>query len=104
MLVEKGADVNAVGENGWTPLHGAAYSGADEIVQFLVDSGATLDLIDGYLQTPWSIAEGIIGAGFVAFSKKPSGPHPSTAKLLLELGSDPKVVPKLPKKYKQLYP
>ena len=103
MLVKEGADVNAVGENGWTPLHGAAYSGADEIVQFLVDSGATLDLIDVYLQTPWSIAEGIIGAGFVAFSKKPSGPHPSTAKLLLELGSDPRVVPKLPKKYKQIY-
>ena len=103
LLVEKGADVNAVGENDWTPLHGAAYSGSDGIVQFLVDSGATLDLIDGYLQTPWSIAEGIIGAGFVAFSKKPSGPHPSTAKLLLELGSDPTVVPKLPAKYRRLY-
>ncbi len=103
MLVKEGADVNAVGENGWTPLHGAAYSGADEIVQFLVDNGATLDLIDVYLQTPWSIAEGIIGAGFVAFSKKPSGPHPSTAKLLLELGSDPMVVPKLPTKYRRLY-
>ena len=103
LLVEKGADVNAVGENDWTPLHGAAYSGSDGIVQFLVDSGATLDLIDGYLQTPWSIAEGIIGAGFVAFSKKPSGPHPSTAKLLLELGSDPMVVPKLPAKYTRLY-
>ena len=102
LLVEKGADVNALGENNWTPLHGAAYSGSDEIVQFLVDSGATLDLIDGYLQTPWSIAEGIIGAGFVAFSKKPSGPHPSTAKLLLELGSDPTVVPELPAKYRRL--
>jgi len=102
LLVEKGADVNAVGENDWTPLHGAAYSGSDEIVQFLVDSGATLDLIDTYLQTPWSIAEGIIGAGFVAFSKKPSGPHPSTAKLLLELGSDPMVVPELPGKYRRL--
>ena len=102
LLVEKGADVNAVGENGWTPLHGAAYVGADGIVQFLVDSGATLDVIDTFLQTPWSIAEGIIGAGIVNFNKKPSGPHPSTAKLLLELGSDPMVVPELPAKYRQL--
>ena len=45
-------------------------------VQFLVDSGATLDVIDAFLQTPWSIAEGIIGAGIVNFNKKPSGPHP----------------------------
>jgi ankyrin repeat protein len=102
LLVEKGADINAVGENGWTALHGAAYSGSDEIVQFLVDSGATLDVIDDFLQTPWSVAEGIIGAGIVNFNKKPSGPHPSTAKLLLELGSDPMVVPELPAKYKGL--
>ncbi len=54
LLVEKGADVNAVVENGWTPLHGAAYSGSDGIVQFLVDSGATLDVINAFLQTPWS--------------------------------------------------
>ncbi|MEE8350105.1 MAG: ankyrin repeat domain-containing protein [Acidobacteriota bacterium] len=101
LLVEKGADVNAVGENGWTALHGAAYIGADEVVRFLVESGATLDLIDVFLQTPWSIAEGIIGAGIINFNKKPSGPHPSTANLLLELGSDPTVVPELPEKYRE---
>jgi ankyrin repeat protein len=102
LLVAEGADVNTVGENGWTALHGAAYSGSDGIVQFLVDSGATLDVIDDFLQTPWSVAEGIIGAGIINFNKKPSGPHPSTAKLLLELGSDPMVVPELPAKYRRL--
>ena len=86
LLVEEGADVNTVGENGWTALHGAAYVGAVDILQFLVDSGATLDLIDVFLQTPWSIAEGIIGEGIINFNKKPSGPHPSAAKLPLELG------------------
>ena len=84
------------------PTARAAYVGADEFVQFLVDSGATLDVIDVFLQTPWSIAEGIIGAGIVNFNKKPSGPHPSTAQLLLELGSDPTVVPELPAKYRRL--
>ena len=53
LLVEKGADVNTVGENGWTALHGAAYIGAEAILQFLVDSGAKLDVIDVFLQTPW---------------------------------------------------
>ncbi|MEE9163144.1 MAG: ankyrin repeat domain-containing protein [Candidatus Neomarinimicrobiota bacterium] len=102
LLVEEGADVNTVGENGWTALHGAAYIGANEIIRFLVDSGARLDPIDVFLQTPWSIAEGIIGAGIINFNKKPSGPHPSAAKLLLELGSDPMAVPELPEKYRQM--
>jgi ankyrin repeat protein len=102
LLVEEGADVNTVGENGWTALHGAAYIGAEAILQFLVDKGARLDVLDVFLQTPWSIAEGIIGAGIINFNKKPSGPHPSAAQLLLELGSDPMVVPELPKKYRQI--
>jgi len=59
-------------------------------------------VIDGFQQTPWSIAEGIIGAGIVNFNKKAFGPHPSTAKLLLELGADPMVVPELPENYRQL--
>jgi len=102
LLVEEGADVNFVGEKGWTALHGAAYVGADGMVQFLVDSGARLDVIDVFLQTPWSIAEGITGAASKGVAEQPSGPHPSTAKLLLELGSDPRVVPELPAKYRQL--
>ncbi|MEE2822053.1 MAG: ankyrin repeat domain-containing protein [Acidobacteriota bacterium] len=99
-LVQEGANVNAIGENGWTALHGAAYIGADETIRFLVDSNAKLDIVDVFLQTPWSIAEGIIGAGIVNFNKKPSGPHPSASRLLLELGSDPMAVPELPKKYR----
>ncbi len=102
LLVEKGADVDAVGENGWTALHGAAYIGSDGIVQLLVDSGATRDVLDDFEQTPWSIAEGLIGASLVFFSYKPEGIHASTAKLFLELGSDPMVVPELPEKYSPL--
>jgi uncharacterized protein len=89
MLVELGANVNAVGENGWTALHGSAYIGADAIAQFLVEKGAKMDVKDVFGQTPYSIASGQIGAGIVEFQKKPFGPHPSTANLLRKLGADP---------------
>ena len=102
LLVDEGADVNDVGENGWTALHGAAYIGSDGIVQLLVDSGARIDVIDDFEQTPWSIAEGLIGASLVFFSFKAEGIHPSTARLLLELGADPMIVPELPEQYSQL--
>ena len=102
LLIDEGAEVNAVGENGWTALHGAAYIGSDGIVQLLADSGARLDVIDDFEQTPWSIAEGLIGASLVFFSFKAEGVHASTARLLLELGADPLVVPELPEPYSQL--
>jgi ankyrin repeat protein len=89
MLVELGADVNAVDDYGWTALHGAAYTGADATVQFLVDKGAKLDIKDMFGQTPYSIAAGQIGAFIADFQKKPFGPHPSTMNLLRKLGADP---------------
>jgi ankyrin repeat protein len=89
ILVDLGADVNAVGENGWTALHGAAYTGADDMTRFLVEKGARMDVKDIFGQTPFSIAAGQIGAHIVEFQKKPFGPHPSTANLLRTLGADP---------------
>ena len=83
------AVVNAVDDYGWTALHGAAYTGADDTVQFLVDRGAKLNVKDMYGQTPYSIAAGQIGAFIVDFQKKPFGPHPSTMNLLRKLGADP---------------
>ena len=91
MLIEGGADVKAVGEHGWTALHGAAYNGADEIAQLLLENGAELDVLDEFQQTPWSIAEGLIGAGINNFELKAFGPHPDTAKVLLESGADPSI-------------
>ncbi len=87
LAAELGADVNAVGENGYTALHGAAYVGAESIIQFLVEKGAKLDVKDEFEQTPLSISQGIISPGIVDFSKKPFGPHEGAAKLLLRLGA-----------------
>ncbi len=89
ILLQLGADVNAVGENGYTALHGAAYVGADAITQLLVAKGAQLDVEDIWGQTPLMLAEGIIGPLLLDFTKKSNGPHPSTAKLLRQLGASP---------------
>jgi ankyrin repeat protein len=56
-----GGDVNAVDENGFTPMHGAATRGANTIVQLLHDRGARLDAKskeDGW--TPWTMANGVM--------------------------------------------
>jgi len=46
VAVELGNDVNAVNHAGQTALHGAAVNGADEIVQFLIDKGAEVNVWD----------------------------------------------------------
>jgi ankyrin repeat protein len=47
MLVYLGLDVNAANRDGRTPLMGAALKGRNDVVQFLVDHGASLDQRDG---------------------------------------------------------
>lgn len=60
-------NVNAVDDNGWTALHGAAKRGANDIVQFLADRGFTaFDLktkAEGW--TALRIADGIFVGGTV---------------------------------------
>jgi uncharacterized protein len=87
ILIELKADVQAVTNDGQTALHAAAYNGADSIIRFLVDEGARIDAVDTYGQTPLSIAEMVIPPGLVDLAKKPLAVHPSSAKLLRELGS-----------------
>jgi uncharacterized protein len=90
LLVERGADVNATGEHGWTPLHGAAYKGMDAVVQLLVDHGARLEVFDEYGQTPLSIANAVITVGSKdAYYQSSRVVRKSTADLLLKLGARP---------------
>jgi ankyrin repeat protein len=57
LLVEElKADVNAVNDRGETALHGAVCRGADSVVQYLVDSGAKLDVKDVEGMTPLDVA------------------------------------------------
>jgi ankyrin repeat protein len=88
VAAELGIDVNAVGESGWTALHGAAYTGADAIIRFLVAKGAALGVKDAFGQTPLSIAEAVITTGLKEIAEvRPRKYRDSTVALLEKLGA-----------------
>jgi ankyrin repeat protein len=58
VLVEAGANVNAVNEADFTALHGAAFRGLNEIIQYLVEHGADINARDFRGRTPYRLAEG----------------------------------------------
>lgn len=86
VAVELGADIHAANEDGQTAMHMAAFTGADGVVQFLVDHGATVDVQDKRGETPWTMAAGL---STVLRYRGQYGNHESTAKLLLKLGARP---------------
>jgi ankyrin repeat protein len=89
LAVELGADVNAANEIGDTALHGAAYMGANDIIQFLVEKGAKVNVANKYGQTPLNIAEYVIPPQLTDRFLRPYSVHPSTVELLLKLGAAP---------------
>ena len=83
LLLELGADINAVNANGETALHGAAYrEHGTDLVQFLADKGAKLNVKTKRGWTPLVIAEGVMTAAFVIRA-------PETVELLRKLGAEP---------------
>ncbi len=79
ICLEHGADVNAVNSMGVTAIMGAANRGSDEIIKFLVEKGARLDVKDVTGRTPVTWAEGVFLASVGAERK------PSTVELLQKL-------------------
>jgi hypothetical protein len=89
-LVERGSDVNAAGQFGWTALHAAAYQGLNDVVAYLAGKGANLDAMDEFGQTPLSIANAIVTKGLgAAYYQTARTFHRDTAELLLKLGATP---------------
>ena len=81
ILLEAGADINATNEADFTALHGAAFRGLNEVVEYLVEQGADINARDFRGRTPYRIAEGSKQSfQFQAF--------PETAELFRELGAD----------------
>jgi len=89
-LVAHGADVNAVGQFGWTALHSASYQGLNDVIEFLVSKGAKMEVKDELGQTPLSISLSILtkeaGARRLQIPRRYRG---DTAQLLLGLGATP---------------
>jgi hypothetical protein len=83
MLVELGNDVNAMNDRGETALHGAAYRGANSIVEYLVDKGAKLDARSKQGWTPWTIANGVF---YSLFFKEQRETANYLAKLMADRG------------------
>lgn len=80
LCVSLGLDVNARNDLGETPLHGAAISGLDSIVQFLFDRGAEVNARDkrGLSPLDRSLHYEIAATVFE---------HPTTAALLRKMGA-----------------
>jgi len=84
VLVEAGADVNAVNEADYTALHGAAYRGLDEVIEYLVAHGANLNAREYKGRTPYRLAEG----SKQSFQFQT---YPETAEVLKKLGANTKL-------------
>ena len=78
MCVELGNDINAVNYRGETALHGAAFRGANNVVEYLVEQGADLDARTDLGYSPLAIADGFSYSDFYKAQKH-------TARLLHEL-------------------
>jgi len=80
-LVEAGANVNAINEADFTALHGAAFRGLDEVIEYLVEQDADIDARDFRGRTAYRMAEG-------AKQSFQFQSWPETADLLDRLGAD----------------
>ena len=80
LALELGNDIKAVDNRGWTALHGAAFSGSDPIVEFLVEKGADVNAKAKNGDTPLELA----------VPKNKEIVHTSTGNLLIKFGATPK--------------
>ena len=84
VLVEAGADVNAVNNGDFTALHGATFRGLNEVIQYLVEQDADIDARDYRGRTAYRMAEGAKQSfQYQAF--------PETAEFLKQLGANPRL-------------
>jgi ankyrin repeat protein len=78
MCLELGADINAPDQKGYTPLHGAAVRGDNEMIMYLVSKGGKVEAVTKTGDTVADMANGPFEHAM---------PHPDTVALLEKLGS-----------------
>jgi len=95
LLVGFGLDVNAVDAQDRTAMHGAASRGANQVIQFLVEHGAKIDVMSKDGRGGYSATDGITivaakGRTPLDEAMMSDPPRPKTAALLRQmLGQDP---------------
>jgi ankyrin repeat protein len=94
LLLDAGIDINAADERGNTAIHGAAFRGANQVVRFLVDRGARLDVLTNPREIPGNVND---SRPFIEPGRSPidmallaNPPRVETVRVLRELmGEDP---------------
>jgi len=90
LLMERGSDVTAVGQYGWSALHAAAYQGLTDVIEVLVSKGANVNEMDAFGQTPLSISLAVLTQDIGARRLQiPRRYRKDVAELLLKLGATP---------------
>ena len=93
MTFELGNKPNDLTMDGMGAMHGAALTGSNEVIRYLVEHGADIDIKTKIGQVPLSVAMGVypidIPASEIRFALNAT--HPATADLLLKLGAKPLV-------------
>jgi ankyrin repeat protein len=79
--LELGNDINAANNLGQTPIVGAIYFRSPAMVQFLVDHGAAINVVNKRGQTPWLITQGEYRSGSFFVDR-------DTGDYLVKLGAD----------------
>lgn len=83
---ELGNDINAINSMGLTAVHAAANRGSDDIIRYLADHGAALDVADKEGRTPVVWAQGVF------LATHPPVNRPATVALLEQLQATRAVV------------
>jgi ankyrin repeat protein len=79
--IELGNDINAANDLGQTAIIGGVYFRSPAMVQFLVDRGAKINVVNKRGQTPWLITQGEYRSGSFFVDKE-------TGAYLVKLGAD----------------
>ena len=72
VLVQAGADVNAIGDMGETPLHVALRKGNEDLVVLFLDAGAKINIRSEFNETPQEAAMRIGGRLAEIFANRSS--------------------------------